>query len=271
MTNDNWSLVDFYTNSEDLEVVSDLLWMLGVVAIEELATQSELVVLRTSMGDDPTSAIHQVTQRFPLVTAKIIQMPREVADTWRAHAVATPVNKDVSLVPAWVTPPENGDYVLIEPLDTFGLGNHPTTVLALQLALAHIPRESSVFDFGCGSGVLAVAMVKLKACAATVFDIAENAQQAVKINCEINQIDLIQWDSNFTNTTSDAVLANILAPVLTEFSKDIQEAVVDEGLVVLSGMRTEQVEKVISHYSECEEFDRATIDGWTAVILRKVT
>jgi hypothetical protein len=264
-----WVMVDFTSSPEQSELLADVLWAMGVVAIEERATDTSLITLRTSMGEDPTAAINAVLIAFPDVTTNIVGVPRSVADTWREHAVATWINDSVALVPAWVQAPINSTPIFIEPLDTFGLGNHPTTVLALRLALDHIPSESHVIDVGCGSGVLAIALSCVKNCSGSVYDIAESARGAVAANAELNGVTNVSWTDGWQAMQTDALLANILAPVLKAEASSIQTTVNGGGLIVLSGMRTEQVDDVLSHYSYCQEIDRDTLDGWTAVVLQK--
>lgn len=266
---DSWSLVDFSVQQDELELVSDLLWGLGVVAIEERTTSGGAAVLRTSMGDDPRGAIDVVVETFPSVTATVVQVSRSIADTWRQHATATRITDTLSLVPAWLPPDASQDYLLIEPLDTFGLGNHPTTVLALRLALSIARPGSSVFDLGCGSGVLAVGLAKFRNCIVKVFDIAESAHEAVRLNCELNDVHDVTWCEGITGTQSDVVLANILSPVLIAESNAIVSGTHVGGFIVLSGMRDEQVAHVLEHYSQCDEVSQETLEGWTAVVLRR--
>jgi ribosomal protein L11 methyltransferase len=265
----DWVMIDFTTSPERSELLADMLWAMGVVAIEERATGTSLVTLRTSMGEDPTDAINAVRIAFPDVITDIVGVPRSVADTWREHATATWINEAVALVPAWVTAPDGSLPIFIEPLDTFGLGNHPTTVLALRLALLHIASDTHVIDVGCGSGVLAIALSCVKNCSGSVYDIAESARGAVDTNALLNGSTNVEWTDNWQAMRTDALLANILAPVLKAESVSIQTTVNDGGLIVLSGMRTEQVDGVLKHYSQCREIDRATLDGWTAVVLQK--
>jgi ribosomal protein L11 methylase PrmA len=264
-----WVMVDFTTSPEQSELLADVLWTMGVVAIEEREIDATLVTLRTSMGEDPTTAINAVLIAFPDVMTNIVGVPRSVADTWREHAIATWVNDSVALVPAWVPAPSNSRPIFIEPLDTFGLGNHPTTVLALRLALVHIPSQSHVIDVGCGSGVLAIALSCVKNCSGSVYDIAESARGAVAANAELNGVTNVSWTDGWQAMHTDALLANILAPVLKAEASSIQTTVNDGGLIVLSGMRTEQVGEVLSYYSHCREIDRDMLDGWTAVVLQK--
>jgi ribosomal protein L11 methyltransferase len=262
-------MVDFSVDPVHTELVSDLLWSLGVVAIEELSSADGRTTLRTSMGDEPDQAITPVIESFPDITVTRVDIDRAVADTWREHAVATWVNDEVALVPAWISAPQNCTPIFVEPLDTFGLGNHPTTVLTLRLALRHISEPCNVFDLGCGSGVLAVGLAVLKNCTCTTYDIADSAQKAVADNARLNNTTLVTWSDGYPSEQSDVVLANILAPVLIEESEKISSATCDGGLLVLSGMRTEQVEKVLREFSQFKEIDRDELDGWTAVALRK--
>lgn len=262
-----WSLVEFVTTKSDVELVSDLLWSLGVVAIEELPETEDNIVLRTSVGENPDSAIDEVLQRFPGMKTRSVQIARSVADTWRTHATATWVNESVALVPAWLQAPDNSLPIFIEPADTFGLGNHPTTVLALRLALQQTQPNSTVFDLGCGSGVLGISLAKFRDCRVDVYDIAMNAQRVVQKNCDMNAVTTVSWSQWPTTKKYDVVLANILAPVLLAESAAIRSALASGGLLVLSGMRDEQVEAVLEHYPAFKELSRDTQDGWTAVAL----
>ena len=143
-----WTLVDFVVDITDAELVADTLWSLGVVAIEELNPSANMVTLRTSMGESPHDTIASLRETFPHVEVSTVEIDRAVADTWREFAEPTHVVDDVYLVPAWRDAPPGSRAIFIEPLDTFGLGNHPTTVLALRLALRCVQPRSTVFDFG---------------------------------------------------------------------------------------------------------------------------
>ena len=261
-------MLDFLVSTSESELLSDLLWSLGVVAVEEREATDGFVTLRTSLGDNHSFTRELVQEQFPNVVTSTALIERSVADTWRAHAVPTWVNDEVVLCPAWIESPNSRHVIRIEPADTFGLGNHATTVLALRLGLAHCDPESRVFDFGCGSGVLAIAVTKILQCESYVFDIAHNAEEVVRVNDELNGV-RTTWISEFSDLNADLVFANILAPVLTAESATIKNSIHESGLIVLSGMRGEQVEQVLLSYQDCEELAREIGDGWTAVILRK--
>ena len=262
-------MLDFLVAHSESELLADMLWSLGVVAVEEREALGAFVTLRTSMGEDHTVTRDFIQQNFPGVQISVAHVDRSVADTWRIHAVPTWVNNEVVLCPAWVDPPDAPHVIRIEPADTFGLGNHTTTVLALRLGLRHCAKDSRVFDFGCGSGVLAIAVTRILQCDSFVFDISHNAQEVVRINNVLNDVDTT-WLSNSKSLNADLVFANILAPVLIAECETIKDSIHETGLIVLSGMRDEQVQQVLLSYQDCEELERESRDGWSAVTLRKL-
>jgi ribosomal protein L11 methyltransferase len=244
---------------------------MGVVAIEEIQGDNDIVTLRTSMGDNPVDDIALLVQQYPFVSVSLVDIARAVADTWRAHAEPTWVNDDVVFVPTWLPAPPASHQIFIEPLDTFGLGNHPTTIAAMQLALQHVVPESRVLDLGSGSGVLAIALSKILGCSCAAFDIASGARHVLEENCKKNDVRIVAWDDSYETQTYDAVVANILAPVLRELAATIQQITMNDGIIILSGMRDEQVTDVVANFARCIEVGKVSIDGWTAVALQKVS
>lgn len=264
---DGWTLAEFRVPGALAELVSDLLWAGGVAAVEE-SEDGGVVILRTSVDPSVTA---DVLAKHPTVTVSAVRVSSSVADTWREHATPTRVSGDAWLVPAWVEPPAVGTSVLVEPYDTFGLGNHPTTVLALRAALAAGEEGCSVLDVGSGSGVLSVALAVLRSCSCTATDIAPQARQALLANAELNGVATrVRWTDALANVTTSSqrmVVANILAPVLRDLSDHLQRACEPGGRIILSGMRADQVDGVVSCYASCTEASREEADGWVAVTL----
>lgn len=269
-TGDTWTLVDITIAHDGVEMLTDVLWGMGVVAIEErVHDDADLVTLRTSFGNDPTGPLEALIGSVPGVDVTVVHIDRRVADTWREFAETTWVTDTVAIVPSWVEPPSTGEHILIEPLDTFGLGNHPTTVAALRLCLDHVVAGDTVYDFGTGSGVLAVALAKLRRARVLVHDIAPGSPRAVATNVALNHVEGVLWSNGHPQESVDVVVANILAPVLIEEAEAIC-ALASGGTVVLSGMREEQLETVLSAYRGARVIDTHRIDGWIAVAIRSV-
>lgn len=266
---DSWTLIDVTVHQEESEIVSDFLWSHGVVAIEEISCENSMSCLRSSVGEDPQAFLALLHREFPTIAFAIVHVEKSVSETWRHFAQPTWIDDDFVIVPQWLTAPAATRVLLIEPLDTFGLGNHPTTVLAMRLAMSHIPQQSKVFDLGTGSGVLAIAAAKFLACTALAYDIAHGAQQALRLNATLNDVNEVSWIDGYPHHTVDVVLANILAPVLIEEAMNISTTVRQGGVVILSGMRLDQLDKVLENFLNYECIDSMELDGWVAVALQK--
>ncbi|MGA0862969.1 MAG: 50S ribosomal protein L11 methyltransferase [Ilumatobacteraceae bacterium] len=266
---DSWTLIAVSVGVDEAELVADALLQLGAVAVEESGQESGRVTLRTSLGDDGLGAAASLTERFPSVVIEAESIPRSVVDTWRDHATPNRVDDDLWLVPAWLEKPGQGSTVLIEPFDTFGLGNHPTTILALRLARRHAAPGSRVHDHGTGSGVIAIAMTLTHGCETSVDDIHPGSRAAVEHNSLINGVRSPRWQSGLPTDRVDVVVANILAPVLRSHASSMESAVAAGGIVILSGLRSDQVDEVVSHYAMCDEIDRIEDQGWGAAALRR--
>jgi ribosomal protein L11 methyltransferase len=140
----------------------------------------------------------------------------------------------------------------------------------MQLALQHVVPATHVLDLGSGSGILGIALSKIMGCRGSAFDIASGARNVLEENCNSNQVENVVWTDSYDATTYDAVVANILSPVLRELSGVIQNITQPKGVIILSGMRNEQVEEVLTCFSSCVEIGTVSIEGWSAVALQKV-
>ncbi|NOT85106.1 MAG: 50S ribosomal protein L11 methyltransferase [Methylococcaceae bacterium] len=141
--------------------------------------------------------------------------------------------------------------MILDPGLAFGTGTHPTTALCLEWLATQSLQGKTVIDFGCGSGILAVAAVLLGAKTAHAIDIDPQALTATQANAEKNDV-LAQihcyLPENFSNEMADIVLANILAAPLIELNQTITALVKPAGQLVLSGILTEQAEAVSVAY-----------------------
>jgi ribosomal protein L11 methyltransferase len=139
----------------------------------------------------------------------------------------------------------------LDPGLAFGTGTHPTTALCLEWLASHNLTDKTVIDYGCGSGILAVAAILLGAKVAHAVDIDPQAITATQSNALKNNVqDKIKCylPEQFTPLQADIVLANILAKPLIDMSEQICALLVSGGQLVLSGILYEQAESVISAY-----------------------
>jgi ribosomal protein L11 methyltransferase len=175
----------------------------------------------------------------------------------------------------WVCPtsaaaPEDPDAVVVrlDPGLAFGTGTHATTALCLE-ALARLDlRGKSVVDYGCGSGILAIAALKLGAARATAIDLDPQALLATAENGRRNGVlaDLETQDARAPVPRADCVVANILAGILLELRPVLTEACAPGGHLLLSGILSEQAAAVTAAYRSGFTIQATEArDGWCAI------
>jgi ribosomal protein L11 methyltransferase len=186
---------------------------------------------------------------------------------WRATLHARRFGRRLWVCPLHEQVSEPGAAVVrLDPGLAFGTGEHPTTALCLRWLDAHLAPQAEVIDYGCGSGILAIAAVKLGARRAHAFDIDPQALEATRDNAARNGVSsaLVVCDSDAQlPPRNDVVVANILAGPLCALAPRFIELVRPGGSLVLAGLLAWQVPQVTQAQSSC--FDIAPFgshDGW---------
>ena len=266
--------------ASETDLASDALWALGVPAIEErggwfTGTADDVVELWTSLGDD-AEAVARAAEGFPARWRwRLIELDPAVTDSWRAHAGPSWVERDLVVVPAWLpfeAPPDT-IVVRIEPGATFGLGDHPSTLLSIRALRAALPAGGSVLDVGCGSGVLAVTACVLGAGTATAIDISPAVPAVVSANADANgvseRIEVSTTPLGEIDSTFDVVVANILAPTLLSLADDLQRVLAPDGALVVSGLLADRYDHVLAALAPLRQVEQRTKEGWVALTLRR--
>ncbi|KFF50713.1 ribosomal protein L11 methyltransferase [Gammaproteobacteria bacterium MFB021] len=159
------------------------------------------------------------------------------------------------IVPSWHAAPDpQAVNLLLDPGLAFGTGTHPTTALCLGWLDAQPLDAVQVLDYGCGSGILAIAALKLGADTAVGVDIDPQALQASRDNAERNQLDdsrlLLEYPERLGQGRFEVVVANILAGPLIELAAEIAGRVAPGGRLALSGILAAQAESVLDAYRD---------------------
>ncbi|GAB57780.1 50S ribosomal protein L11 methyltransferase [Rheinheimera nanhaiensis] len=177
--------------------------------------------------------------------------------------------------PSWRDIPDpTAVNVMLDPGLAFGTGTHPTTALCMQWLDATVKPEQTVVDFGCGSGILGIAALKLGAKRVIGVDIDPQAIEASTANAKRNnvegQIELYLPKDQPKDFQADVVVANILAGPLAELKDIISAYVKPGGLLALSGILESQAQSVIDAYSNEFSFDPIAVqDEWVRLSARK--
>lgn len=175
------------------------------------------------------------------------------------------------IVPSWHAAPEpDAVNLLLDPGLAFGTGTHPTTALCLEWLDAQQLSGMRVLDFGCGSGILAIAALLLGAEHAVGTDIDIQALDASRENAGRNGINPERFSlflpERLPDGQADVVVANILAGPLVQLAPQLIERVKPGGRLALSGILAEQAEDVRASYADHFDLDpTATKDGWVRI------
>jgi ribosomal protein L11 methyltransferase len=169
------------------------------------------------------------------------------------------------IVPTWHSAP-NADAIniVLDPGLAFGTGSHPTTHLCLEWLTKTVTPQSSVLDYGCGSGILAIAAKKLGAGQVVGTDIDEQAIQSSLYNAEQNQVTADFYHaSQYQTQTFDIVVANILSSALSVLAPALAASSKTGGKIALSGILKEQATDVAAIYAQWFEMNPPQfMDAW---------
>lgn len=186
---------------------------------------------------------------------------------WMADFRPMRFGRRLWVVPSHAAPPEADAVNLrLDPGLAFGTGTHPTTALCLEWLDARPPRGLRVLDYGCGSGILAVAAALLGAEAVDAVDIEPQALEATRANAERNGVAArlrTFAPGALPPGRYDVVIANILARPLVELASTLTRRLAPGGTLVLAGMLADQAGAVARAYTPALTLGRAgERDGW---------
>lgn len=277
-----------HCQSEEAEQISD-----------ELEAYGALSVMFTDKNDDPVlEPAPGTTPLWPEVTIQALyaqateaQYTREQLALTRPSLLCTldvlpdkdwervwmddfkpqRFGKRLWICPTWHTPPEPNDVnLMLDPGLAFGTGTHPTTSLCLTWLEQTDLSNLSVIDYGCGSGILSLAAIKLGAQHVAAVDIDSQALQATQNNALSNSIDDKHLSIDFPETLQDPVdllIANILLAPLISLKNRFHLLLREDGRLVVSGLLEEQAPLLIEAYESSFTLStQENHEGWSLLV-----
>jgi len=283
----------------EAEATEDTLFALGAVAVT-LSDAADTPILEPKPGETPLWPTVHVAALFPIETDRAeleAELTAEFGECvagfawrvvedrvwereWLKDFRPMRFGERLWVIPGGMELPlEAGAEAITLALDpglAFGTGTHPTTALCLRY-LDSLRAElvgARVLDVGCGSGILAVAALRLGAATAVGVDIDPQAEIATRENAERNgvaaQVSLQPAAPPWPGAPYDFTLANILAGPLVELAPDIAAATRAGGGVVLAGLLAAQAAEVMAAYApHFAMVEFGTVDGWTCLAGRR--
>lgn len=280
-----WLRFTLRTDNEHAEAVSDALEAAGAQAITIIDAEDQ-PLYEPLPGETPMWSQLEATGLFEadidieVLRAQLTeQLPANILATQRLEPLE---DKDWSrawmddyrpmqfgertwIVPSWNEPPDPAAVnILLDPGLAFGTGTHPTTALCLRWLDAQDIHNKDVLDYGCGSGILAIAAAMLGARQVTAIDIDPQALLATRSNAERNAVaDQIttHLPMALPEAGFDMLLANILAGPLAELAPTLCQALKPGGQLVLSGILEQQAADVSDAYADFCDMSPPDQDG----------
>jgi ribosomal protein L11 methyltransferase len=173
------------------------------------------------------------------------------------------------IVPTWHEAPHPGDVnIVLDPGAAFGTGSHPTTRLCLAWLEKHVRAGDAVLDYGCGSGILAIAALKLGAGRAAGVDVDPLALEAARYNSSRNGVALDVRDAQAgLDGAFRITVANILANPLRMLAPVIAAHTQPQGLIALAGILEDQAQSVIEAYAPYARIGEAAREApWVLLV-----
>lgn len=198
------------------------------------------------------------------------------ATAWKKYYKPMKVGNRITIAPTWENYAPLTDTEIIVELDpgmAFGTGTHPTTVLCIQALERYLSSSDRLLDVGTGSGVLSIAAAKLGAARVEAIDLDEVAVKSAQENISLNKVDSLVTVSkgnllDHISGTYDMIVANILAEVIVQMSKDAFKTVKPGGKLITSGIIKRKKHMVKDSLTEAgfhiEEI--LELEDWIAII-----
>ena len=268
-----WQLLTLAFPAEQADAAAELLQESGAISVTLQDAAGETVIEThwrqmplwskvrvTALAPeyaDCDAIVRHLVQRLGLTQPPAYQTERindqDWAHAWKAHYKPLPVGGRLWICPSWCEAPDpDAVNVILDPGMAFGTGDHPTTALCLEWLAQQNLRNRIVLDYGCGSGILAIAALKLGAREAIGVDIDEQALAVTRENAASNDVGkrlrVLPPSALPAGFTADIVVANILAGALIELAPTLIARVRPGGGLALSGMLIEQAPEVCMRY-----------------------
>ena len=268
-----WLALTLEVEAEAAEAMSEALIAAGAqsVSVEGLDCPRPTLQALTRPDDDAGRLVREAAAAAGLAAAPAFSTCAVADEDWvrRTQAQFEPIEigERLWVGPSWREPPPGRAAVRIDPGLAFGTGSHPTTRLVLEFLETTVRGGERVLDYGCGSGILALAAAKLGAARVDAVDTDPQAVETSLANACANDVDLhAALPEALPAARYDIVVSNILAQPLIVLAPLIAARTAPAGRLALAGILESQGAEVASAYSRW--FDAAvarSCEGWVLV------
>lgn len=258
-------------DKEEWEIVDEEL-------IESLDQPASVVVYLTN-DESGRAELERIRERFQDLKIELCNVQEEDwKNNWKAYYKSFWVKEKILICPLWEREEhENELAVYIDPGSAFGTGTHETTKMCIEHLVDYLKGGQSVLDIGCGSGILAIAAMKLGAKSAQLVDISPLAVKIARENGEINGLYQPEYTVKEGNLTDDIdgqfdiITANIIADIIIPLCSDIRDYMKNETVLITSGIIKERAGDVERAFAEnhLTVIQKRELGDWVSFAVKK--
>lgn len=258
-------------DKEEWEIVDEEL-------IESLDQPASVVVYLTN-DESGRAELERIRERFQDLKIELCNVKEEDwENNWKAYYKPFWVKEKILICPLWEREEhENELAVYIDPGSAFGTGTHETTKMCIEHLVDYLKGGQSVLDIGCGSGILAIAAMKLGAKSAQLVDISPLAVKIAWENGEINGLYQPEYTVKEGNLTDDIdgqfdiITANIIADIIIPLCSDIRDYMKNETVLITSGIIKERAGDVERAFAEnhLTVIQKRELGDWVSFAVKK--
>ena len=270
----SWCKVNLTCNKNDIDIIEEILLSLNAISISLVGEKGNSEIYEPKPGETPLwdtielSALFEnkvsrevINSFLEGVTYSNLYINKIEDQNWIAKYQENfkPIKfgQKLWVVPSWSKRMDlfniEGIELKMDPGMAFGSGSHETTHLCLEYLEKNSPKELTVLDYGCGSGILAIASLLLGADYAVATDIDPQALESTKVNSinnkVIDRIEIVK-PGLIPNIKIDLLIANILSNIIIDHRDTFSGILESDSRLVLSGIMKEQLNKIINFYEE---------------------
>ncbi|HZM14878.1 MAG TPA: 50S ribosomal protein L11 methyltransferase [Candidatus Krumholzibacteria bacterium] len=283
----SWTQLSFVLPAQSVESVEAVLFALGALSVANRDAGSDAWYVDATPETSPWEEVRLEALFAPAVEREAIRAAlqatagaeamaslafetledRDWAREWMRDWKPQRFGRRLWICPTWMEPPDRqAATVFLDPGNAFGTGTHASTALCLEWLAAHDLAGRTVLDYGCGSGILAIAALCLGAERAWACDLDAQALAVCAENAARNAVADRLWigsPSELPECSADVLLANILSRTLVDLAAELGQRLRPGGALALAGILETQVEAVIAAYAPwCRLAPAATREEW---------
>ncbi|MGE5399777.1 MAG: 50S ribosomal protein L11 methyltransferase [Ignavibacteriales bacterium] len=274
---------EFTINTEPFlpELISGVLWDLEITGITEEDTGLKVFSDAGKVNKNEIESLLDAIKAQGLITSFSVDEyefeDRNWNEEWEKSLNVIEVSDRIVIKPSTreYKAKDNQLVLTIDPKMSFGTGEHQTTRLMLLMIEKYVQNDASVLDVGTGTGVLAIAAVKLGAKNAVAIDNDEWCYDNGIENCQINSVaDSVEIRlgeiSQVEKKDFDLVLANINKNILMEISTELRDHMKEDGTLILSGLLFSDEEDIKNNYGKAgfAVIDKEQMNEWISLVMK---